>query len=93
MVTGEKQNCCTTQTFLAPHQVAPSGVSIRGITFAGVFYGVQSLLQLLPALREPSAAAAPISLPALSVCATHRTHRAGHVSVPFMDMHHQQQHV
>ena len=46
--------------------VSSEGVVIRGIAPAGIFYGVQSLLQLLPATRD-TAAPEPILLPALTV--------------------------
>lgn len=47
--------------------ISSDGIVIRGIVAAGVFYGVQSLLQLLPATRD-AAAHMPIALPALTVC-------------------------
>lgn len=47
--------------------VRPDGISIRAIAPAGIFYGMQSLLQLLPAARDPAAVPAPIVLPSISV--------------------------
>lgn len=45
--------------------VTGDGIVIRGVAAAGVFYGVQSLLQLLPAAREPATAA--ITVPGITV--------------------------
>lgn len=45
--------------------VTSDGIVIRGVEAAGVFYGVQSLLQLLPATREPTTA--PITVPGITI--------------------------
>ena len=46
--------------------ISGEGIVVRGVAAAGVFYGVQSLLQLLPAVRD-AAAHEPIMLRALTV--------------------------
>lgn len=46
--------------------ISGEGIVVRGIAAAGVFYGVQSLLQLLPAVRD-TAVHEPIMLRALTV--------------------------
>ena len=46
--------------------ISGKGIVVRGVAAAGVFYGVQSLLQLLPAVRD-AAAQEPIVLRALTV--------------------------
>jgi Glycosyl hydrolase family 20, domain 2 len=46
--------------------ISGEGIVVRGVAAAGVFYGVQSLLQLLPAVRD-TAAHEPIMLRALTV--------------------------
>lgn len=49
-----------------PLQVAPEGITIRAPARAGLFYGIQSLLQLLPAERRTDPGGG-VSLPALLV--------------------------
>lgn len=57
--------------------VSSDGIAIRGTAAAGVFYGVQSLFQLLPAMREP--ATPPIVVPGITVRAevTQGSHAIG----------------
>lgn len=65
-------------------EVKPSGVAIRAATAAGVFYGMQSLRQLLPAAiyREAPVAGVAWAMPAVSITDVPRFGwRGGHLDV------------
>lgn len=58
-------------------EVFPSGVLIRAIAAAGIFYGVQSLMQMLPVYRDTAQGTVPITLQAVRVRACLKHGRLG----------------
>ncbi len=58
-------------------QVLPTGVTVNGDTYAGTFYGIQSLIQLLPVEKKAS-----LQLPAISIVDSPRfSYRGMHLDV------------
>ncbi len=58
-------------------QVTPAGVKIEGDTYSGTFYGIQSLIQLLPLQKTAS-----LSVPAVSIIDSPRfAYRGMHLDV------------